>query len=439
MTALRARGLSDDARSEEFERYKREHHALALVVESGDVEAVRRALASGADPHSVDVLGSPVLHIAAAGGQVEIMQLLVEAGADVDIRDDYLSTALILAANGAQRAAVEFLLAQGADPRLRNDLGESAEDRAARGAADPELVPLLREAVRHGRVRCACGARILPSTAERTGGKCVPCSQGWSPDRGKAPRVIQLPRWDRLVRVWVGEEGPSAGQLAAIRGVVPSLREMSPHLLRTRLSEWRVSVLGEAEPDAIVELRAAGLTVERVEPEGYEHYVVDHAPPPSHGWAEASHALEIAALPSFANEAVLRLWSVSGRGRVQIAESGIHTWQRLFNASPWCLGIEDGEPAEPDPFEESAEARGGVEGLVERAIGLAVEPPNPGILDGISYLLRARSPAGEIRHRGHCPSPTHQGTLYELLSDVFAVARKEVRHPRSREVLNRAM
>lgn len=74
--------------------------------------------------------------------------------------------------------------AQGADPTLRNDLGESAEDRADRGAADPALVPLLREAEarRTGKVLCAkCGVLNLPSTAERTGGTCVPCSPGPAP------------------------------------------------------------------------------------------------------------------------------------------------------------------------------------------------------------------------------------------------------------------
>ena len=48
--------------------------------------------------------------------------------------------------HAGERAAVELLLAQGADPTLRNDLGESAEDRADRPAADPGLVPMLREA-----------------------------------------------------------------------------------------------------------------------------------------------------------------------------------------------------------------------------------------------------------------------------------------------------
>ncbi len=146
MAALRAQGLSNVAFTEEFERYQREHHALAVAVEGGDVGAVRRALAAGADPHSVDVLGSPVLHIAAAMGQVEIMRHLLESGVDVDVRDDFLNTALILAANAGERAAVELLLVQGADPTLRNDLGESAEDRADRPAADPGLVPMLREA-----------------------------------------------------------------------------------------------------------------------------------------------------------------------------------------------------------------------------------------------------------------------------------------------------
>ena len=99
MAALRAQGLSNVAFTEEFERYQREHHALAVAVEGGDVGAVQRALAAGADPHSVDVLGSPVLHIAAAMGQVEIMRHLLESGVDVDVRDDFLNTALILAAN----------------------------------------------------------------------------------------------------------------------------------------------------------------------------------------------------------------------------------------------------------------------------------------------------------------------------------------------------
>ncbi|MGE0792283.1 MAG: ankyrin repeat domain-containing protein [Sandaracinaceae bacterium] len=147
MTALRGQGLSDEALDDAFERYQREHHALAMAVERGDADEVDRALADGADPHSVDTLGSPVLHIAAALGHVEIMRLLIDSGADVNLRDEFMGTALILAANGADRAAVELLLERGADPTMRNDLGESAEDRADRTPyGDPSLVPLLRDA-----------------------------------------------------------------------------------------------------------------------------------------------------------------------------------------------------------------------------------------------------------------------------------------------------
>lgn len=214
---------------------------------------------------------------------------------------------------------------------------------------------------------------------------------------------------------------------------------MPPHLLRRHLIEWRVSVVGDAAPDAVDILRAAGLAAERVEPDRYADYVVEQAPSPPDDWTTASHALEVAVLPSCANEAVLRLWGAGGRGGVQVAETGIHTWGRLFNTSPWCLDLRDEEPTQPDPFQESVEVQEGVARLVERAVALPVERPEAGILDGISYLLRARSPAGEVCHRGHCPSPTHQQGIYRLLSDLLSVIAKEVRHPRSREILMRAM
>lgn len=62
---------------------------------AGDVEALKAALAAGADVNVVDVTERTPLLVASMNGYVEAMKALLEAGADVDAVDSDGDTALI--------------------------------------------------------------------------------------------------------------------------------------------------------------------------------------------------------------------------------------------------------------------------------------------------------------------------------------------------------
>src|SRR4051812_16639521 len=61
--------------------------ALWAAVRSGEVEAVKKAFADGADPKSHNEYGVTALWIAAGTGKLPVVELLVEKGADVNARD----------------------------------------------------------------------------------------------------------------------------------------------------------------------------------------------------------------------------------------------------------------------------------------------------------------------------------------------------------------
>lgn len=59
-------------------------HELVAIIERGDVQALKQALARGLDPDERDSEWWPALKIAARAGQLEIVECLVAAGVDVD-------------------------------------------------------------------------------------------------------------------------------------------------------------------------------------------------------------------------------------------------------------------------------------------------------------------------------------------------------------------
>ena len=142
--------------------------AISAAAIRGDVESVRRLLASGASPNSFDpevdpespeayetpILamckvrgftdgraaclellrdagadleaadgdGMTPLHYAARRGDTKIVSLLVEAGVDVDAKTPDGDTALYLAVRHRATSCVEVLLAAGASPNLREGI-----------------------------------------------------------------------------------------------------------------------------------------------------------------------------------------------------------------------------------------------------------------------------------------------------------------------------
>ena len=100
------------------------HRLLREACERGDVETVRKHLAKGAKPNTVDeTYGAPALHWAVSAGSVEAAKLLLEAGADLKGKDRRGLTALHAAAMAGQLACVTLLLQRGADLRCAGQGG----------------------------------------------------------------------------------------------------------------------------------------------------------------------------------------------------------------------------------------------------------------------------------------------------------------------------
>ncbi len=132
---------------------------LREAVEAGDVEAVGRALAAGADPKA-RIRGSlkhvhrdevPLTAVAAHRGDVDVLALLLDAGAhpnaqcvefrcypfsddDVAFHED---TALGVAAERGHEDVVELLLARGAKPDMYEEIHSAAK------GGNPRIVEAL--------------------------------------------------------------------------------------------------------------------------------------------------------------------------------------------------------------------------------------------------------------------------------------------------------
>jgi ankyrin repeat protein len=98
---------------------------------TGDLTAVKQALADGADPNTKDpTSGSTLLSTAALMGHTKVVALLLEHGADINARSRDGGTALHAAAFLGRAETVKLLLDKGADTTLRSNMGGTAIDGA---------------------------------------------------------------------------------------------------------------------------------------------------------------------------------------------------------------------------------------------------------------------------------------------------------------------
>ena len=111
---------------------KKVNKALLSAVEEGDVEALKSALAAGADVNAADSEGVTSLMRAAETGNEEILKLLIEAGADVNAADCDDITSLICAAETGNEEIIKLLIEAGADVNVENVYGDTALSVAAR-------------------------------------------------------------------------------------------------------------------------------------------------------------------------------------------------------------------------------------------------------------------------------------------------------------------
>lgn len=80
----------------------------------GQLETVKKGIASGTDVNRTDPGGRTPLMYAAFQGHTEIVQHLLDAGAKIDAQDQGGSTALMFAASGPVSSTVQLLLDRGA-------------------------------------------------------------------------------------------------------------------------------------------------------------------------------------------------------------------------------------------------------------------------------------------------------------------------------------
>ena len=108
-----------------------EPQMLSGAVFTGDLTAVKQALADGANPNAQDPQsGSRMLATAALMGHTEIVALLLEHGADINGRSRDGGTALHAAAFLGRIETVKLLLENGADANLQSNIGGTAMDGA---------------------------------------------------------------------------------------------------------------------------------------------------------------------------------------------------------------------------------------------------------------------------------------------------------------------
>jgi ankyrin repeat protein len=115
------------------------------AAKSGDEEALKQALESGADVNAVDDLENTALHYAAKQADLNVMSLLIENGADLNATNDRLSTPLHLTEKNID--AIRILLEAGADPNLKDSDWDYPYYFAFYGSMTRELTSLY---IKHG-------------------------------------------------------------------------------------------------------------------------------------------------------------------------------------------------------------------------------------------------------------------------------------------------
>jgi ankyrin repeat protein len=95
-------------------------HAAAA---SGDLAAVRAAIAAGADLDRRDADGRTALLVATRARQTDVVRVLLEAEADVDLRDDQLDNPFLYAGAEGLLDILRLANEAGADPALTNRYG----------------------------------------------------------------------------------------------------------------------------------------------------------------------------------------------------------------------------------------------------------------------------------------------------------------------------
>ena len=113
------------------------------AAKKGELAAIKKHLAKGADVNGQDFFGSSPLSLAAWAGEVEAVSLLIKEGANVNLTNKENQTALHTAAFLGRLEVVQALVENKAKLNARNDKGESPLDVCA-GEWSPELEGIIQ-------------------------------------------------------------------------------------------------------------------------------------------------------------------------------------------------------------------------------------------------------------------------------------------------------
>ena len=123
--------------------------ALGVAAGYGQMEAVKFLLASGADLHATDKVGTP-LHWAAGNGQLEMVRFLISQGADINLKNQSRidpwrgHTALFNAAAGGHVKVIEMLLREGANADEKTNKGLTPLMEAASQGKNDAVKALIK-------------------------------------------------------------------------------------------------------------------------------------------------------------------------------------------------------------------------------------------------------------------------------------------------------
>eukprot|EP00004_Rigifila_ramosa_P004700 TRINITY_DN15187_c0_g1_i1.p1 TRINITY_DN15187_c0_g1~~TRINITY_DN15187_c0_g1_i1.p1 ORF type:complete len:149 (-),score=34.00 TRINITY_DN15187_c0_g1_i1:70-483(-) len=102
---------------------------LREAARKGNKEALKKALAAGAEVNNQDVFGDTALHKAAKAGRLPCVKILLEAGANPNLQTaEYFYTPLHYASREGFPSIVKALIKAGADPNIKSKHGETAKD-----------------------------------------------------------------------------------------------------------------------------------------------------------------------------------------------------------------------------------------------------------------------------------------------------------------------
>jgi len=110
------------------------------AAETGDIEAVKQAIANGADVNGKDKDSWSPLNLAALEGHKEVVEFLIAKGVDVNAKDEEGRTPLHLATSEGYKEVSELLIVKGADVNAKDVDGDTPLD-----LADGETVATLRK------------------------------------------------------------------------------------------------------------------------------------------------------------------------------------------------------------------------------------------------------------------------------------------------------